>query len=131
MAALKESIKGCPVVRSPFNLAMSRFCRLTVSFHLDIFLSFSNFKLLFKLIVFCYHVTYEFQSESTLYSCLSVKELLARNRRNIGSLNGCNRIRTHNHLVCQQTLSHLAKWLSVLLRTKCLWVQISLLSLSV
>ena len=29
------------------------------------------------------HVTYAFQSESTLYSCLNVKELLARNRRDI------------------------------------------------
>ena len=30
-----------------------------------------------------YHVTYTFQSESTLYSCLNVKELLARNKRDI------------------------------------------------
>ena len=30
-----------------------------------------------------YHVTYAFQSESTLYSCLSVKELFARSRREI------------------------------------------------
>ena len=30
-----------------------------------------------------YHVTYAFQSETTLYSCLNVKELLARNRREI------------------------------------------------
>ena len=30
-----------------------------------------------------YHVTYAFQSESTLYSCLNVKELLPRNRREI------------------------------------------------
>ena len=30
-----------------------------------------------------YHVTYGFQSESTLYSCLNVKELLARSRRKI------------------------------------------------
>ena len=29
-----------------------------------------------------YHVTYAIQSESTLYSCLSVKELLAWNRKN-------------------------------------------------
>ena len=29
------------------------------------------------------HVTYTFQSESTLYSCLNVKELLARSRREI------------------------------------------------
>ena len=34
-------------------------------------------------IVCYYHVTYAFQSESTLYSCLNVKELLARNRREI------------------------------------------------
>ena len=30
-----------------------------------------------------YHVTYAFQSESTLCSCLNVKELLARSRREI------------------------------------------------
>ena len=30
-----------------------------------------------------YHVTYAFQSESTLYSCLNVEELLARSRREI------------------------------------------------
>ena len=30
-----------------------------------------------------YHVTYEFEIESTLYSCLNVKELLARSRRHI------------------------------------------------
>ena len=29
------------------------------------------------------HVTYTFESESTLYSCLNVKELLARSRREI------------------------------------------------
>ena len=29
------------------------------------------------------HVTYAFQSESTLYSCLNVKELLARSMRKI------------------------------------------------
>ena len=36
-----------------------------------------------KRIVCSYHVTYAFQSESTLYSCLNVKELLARRRREI------------------------------------------------
>ena len=30
-----------------------------------------------------YYVTYTFQSETTLYSCLNVKELLTRNRRDI------------------------------------------------
>ena len=34
-------------------------------------------------IVCSYRVTYAFQSESTLYSCLNVKELLARSRRKI------------------------------------------------
>ena len=37
----------------------------------------------FYLTVCSYHVTYAFQSESTLYSCLNVKELLARSRREI------------------------------------------------
>ena len=30
-----------------------------------------------------YHVTYAFQSKSTLYSCMNVKELLARNMNEI------------------------------------------------
>ena len=41
-----------------------------------------------------------------------------------------NEIRTHNHLVCKRTLKHLAKWLSVRLRTKWLWIRIPLLSLN-
>ena len=36
-----------------------------------------------------YHVMCTFQSESTLYSCLNVKELFTRNRRDIWSLNDC------------------------------------------
>ena len=36
----------------------------------------------------CYcNVTYAFQNESKLYSCSNVKELLARNRRGVWSLN--------------------------------------------
>ena len=42
-----------------------------------------------------YHVTHAFQSESTLYSCLNIKELHARNRRDIGSLSDSNGTRTH------------------------------------
>ena len=66
------------------------------------------------------HVTYVFQSESTLYGYLNVKELLARGRRGIWSLSDCSWTRTHNQLVYKQTLNehHLAKlaeWLSVLL----------------
>ena len=83
-----------------------------------------------------YHVTYAFQSESTLYSCLNVKELLARSRREIWSLSDCNWIRTHNHLVRKGTLNHLAKladlakWLSVRLRTKRSWILAQLQSLT-
>ena len=61
------------------------------------------------------HVTYAFQGESTLYSCLNVKELLARSKREIWSLSAWNWTRTHNHLVYQRTLNHLAKlakWLT-------------------
>ena len=40
-------------------------------------------KYLVLLTVCSYHVTYAFQTESTLHSCLNVKELLARSRREI------------------------------------------------
>ena len=56
-----------------------------------------------------YHVMYAFQSESTLYSCLNVKQLLARNRRDIWILSDSNEIRTHNHLNCKRALNSLAK----------------------
>ena len=81
------------------------------------------------------HVTYTFQSESTLYSCLNVKELLARSRGEIWSLSDCNWARTHNHLVHKRTLNHLAKpaglakWFSVRLWTKWLCVKVQLQSL--
>ena len=61
-----------------------------------------------SLTVCSYHVTYTFQSESTLYSCLNVKELFARSRREIWSLSNCNWSRTHNHIVHTRTLHHLA-----------------------
>ena len=55
------------------------------------------------------HVTCAFQSESTLYNYLNVKDLLPRNRRKIWSLSNCNWTRTQNHLVRKGTLNHLAK----------------------
>ena len=66
------------------------------------------------------HVTYAFQSESTLYSCLNVKEVLARSRCEIWRWSDCNWTRTQNQLVIKQTLKHLAKvveWLSCVLST--------------
>ena len=89
------------------------------------------------LTVCSYHIAYAFQSESTLYSCLNVKELLAWSRHKIWSLSNCNSTWTHNHLVHIRILNHLAKlakpailakWLSICLWTKCFWVQVQLQS---
>ena len=80
------------------------------------------------------HVTYMFESESTLYSCLNVKELHAWSRRETWRWSDCNWTRTENHLVLKQTLNHLAKlaslakWLSVRLRTKWFSVRVQLQS---
>ena len=68
------------------------------------------------LMVYSCHVTYTFQSESTLYSFLNVKELLARSRCKLSRISDFNWTRTLNHLVSKWTLSNLAKlakWLYV------------------
>ena len=54
----------------------------------------------YPLTVCSYHVIYAFQSESTLYSCLNVKELLAQNRCDIWNLSDCSGTWTHNHMKC-------------------------------
>ena len=47
-----------------------------------------------------YYVTYAFQSESTLYSCLNVKKLLARSKQAwYLKFKWLQQDRTHNHLV--------------------------------
>ena len=65
--------------------------------------------------VWSYHVTYAFQSESTLCSCLNVRELLAQSRSKIWRLTDCNGNRTCNQLVCKRAFNHLAKlaWMYV------------------
>ena len=68
-----------------------------------------------QLIVCYYTVKYTFQSQSTLYSCLNVTELLSLNRCDFWSLIDSSEIRTHNHLARKWTLNRLAKlakWLS-------------------
>ena len=78
--------------------------------------------------IWCCHVTYAFQSESTLYICMNVKELLARSRDEIWSLSDCNWTPTNNHLVHKRTLNHfarVAKWLSWL------WVLICTVHLTI
>ena len=69
------------------------------------FYRFSTCHINFLTVCSC-HVTYAFQSESTIYSCLNVKELLARSRCEIWSLGDCNWTRTQNHLVRKRTLYH-------------------------
>ena len=71
------------------------------------------------LIVCSYHVTYSFHCESTLHSCLNVKELLAQSRRHIWRLIDCNGTR----------LVSFAKWLSDRSQTTGLWVQVPMQSL--
>ena len=61
------------------------------------------------------HATYAFESESTFYSYLNVKELLAHNKHKIWFLSDCNWTGTDNQLVRNWTLHHsakIAKWLS-------------------
>ena len=83
----------------------------------------SDFKTLYTKVVMTLcscHVMYTFQSESTLYSCLNVKELLARSRHEIWRLSDCNWTQTQNHLVRKRRLNHLAKlakWLRCVLST--------------
>ena len=72
------------------------------------------------LTVCSWHVTWTFQSESTFYICLNVKELLTQNRRHIWSLSDCNGTQTLNQLDLKGTLKHLAKltkWLSWIVST--------------
>ena len=54
------------------------------------------------------HVTYAFQSISTLHSYLNVEELIAQSRLEIESLSDCNWTRTQNHLVYKRALNRLA-----------------------
>ena len=89
-------------------------------------------------------VTYAFQSEFTLYSCLDVEELVARSRRQTCRVwihsetsrwhdkNVQSNAPYRQVLTTQQTyLVSLAKWLSVRLWTKWLKVRVKLLSQNV
>ena len=67
-----------------------------------------------------YHITYSLQRESTCYSCLNAKHLLAQNRHSIWSLSNYSGTWTHNHLLHKPTLNCLAKlvkWLSCVVST--------------
>ena len=62
-----------------------------------------------NMIVCYYHVTYEFQNESTLYSLPEYQGTLSQSRPHIWSLSDSNLIRIHHHLVRKQTLNHLCQ----------------------
>ena len=63
-----------------------------------------------------YHVTYEFQSESTLYSLPECQGTpCSKQVTYLKFLSDSKEIRTQNHLVRKRTLNHLGKlaWLSL------------------
>ena len=76
-------------------------------------------KSLDHLTVCSYHVTYTFQSESTLHGCLNVKELLVQNRCEMWILSECSCTRTHNHLVHKRTFSHFSQTGHISLMVEC------------
>ena len=91
----------------------------------------SNDAILYCAFLSCHIRVY---SKSTHWGCLNVKELFARNRRDILGLSDWNGTQTHNHLVRKRKLNHsaklviIAKWLSVRLQTQCLHVRVPLQS---
>ena len=77
-------INGCVIGLFSFILAMAFHDFHTLQISVTCFLN-----ILFFSVCYC-HVTYLFHSEYLLYSCLNVKELFTRNRRDIWSLNNNN-----------------------------------------
>ena len=53
------------------------------------------------------HVTQAFLCESAPFNCISVNELVARNRCKIWNLSDSSGTGTHNHLFCKRTFHHL------------------------
>ena len=90
---------------SYFNVLIIRRFQSKSAYPIRIWENTGQKKLQIQILSVCsYHVTYAFQSESTFYSCLNVKELLAQSRRKIWSLSDCNWTRTHNYLNSEHTV---------------------------
>ena len=130
---IKKNLAGLRLDQTMYKLLTLNKCFMSLS-SLSTYLfytrrTFSNMSWEYCIIDYCklltifqsltvcsYHVTYAFQSESTLYICLNVKELLARNRRDIWSLSGCGFESRCSHLnisecygklkCCNQSCSH-------------------------
>ena len=76
-----------------------------------------NFQILLLILILL--ATYAFHSQSGLYSCLNVKELVVQSRREIWSLSYWNWLRKDNNLVHKRSLNHWSNgtnWLSCVLR---------------
>ena len=71
-----------------------------------------------RLTIYSYRVTHAFQSKSTLYHCLNVKELIGWNSHNIWSLSDSNPQPLSLWTNTQQ-FTKLAKWLSWIVSTIC------------
>ena len=64
--------------------SMAEQCLLSPASCIRDFFTLKKLQSRIQIMTVCYyHVTYAIQSESTLYSCLNVKLLLGRNRRDI------------------------------------------------
>ena len=81
-----------------------------------------------------YHVTYKFQSKSTLYSLPECQGLLARSRHHIWSLIDSNKIQTHNHLVRKKDTQPFSKTGQMIelcceyLPLRCIWLYVIIMS---
>ena len=96
-------------------------------------IAFNNFKAAFQRLLFCLCVLIvshmHFRVNLHIMQLPDYQGTGWSNRHDIWSLRNCNRIWTHSHLVHKRTVNHLtkltslAKWLSLRLQTKQLWVQ--------
>ena len=72
------------------------------------------------------HITYEFQSGPTFYSCLNIKKRLAESRGIAWRLSDCNWTRTHTQPFSQTSkmIELYCEYLSV----RCIWVYFLVMS---
>ena len=107
LVLISHSFSACCCVFNTFALVLSKiecyYFRNEIT-EVSVF-NYIMFHMSFILTACYYHVMYAFQGESTLYNCLNVNELLARDRRDIWSLSDSNGIRTHHHLLHKRTLT--------------------------
>ena len=62
------------------------------------------------------------QSEYPLWKCLTIKELLTRDKLDIWKLSACSETQTNNHLFCEWTLNDSAKLAKIIGLCCVLWI---------